>query len=161
MNTGNVDDIAMVDGQVYEAGFEVHLWEYTTRDHYVSFPATVGLGVAADIVAVNITGSGPEQGPNWTEIPKTRLDLFQPGIATWEFLTGDGGAQAAKVYTDPVTGAPVNQLHAGATGVNAGVLSCADCHTIRETDGGAPMETLADDRGGVWADTPVVAPPAP
>ena len=154
MNTGNADDIAMVDGEVYEAGFEVHLWEYTTRDHYVSFPATVGMGVAADIVAINIGGSGPEQGPNWTEIPKTRLDLFQPGINTWEFLTGDGGAQAGKVYTDPVTAAPVNQVHAGAGSVNVGI-SCVTCHTVREADGGASMEVLGDRRGGVWADTPV------
>jgi hypothetical protein len=47
MNTGNPDDVAMVSGQVYEAGFEVHLWEYTTRDHYVSFPQTVSVRPAA------------------------------------------------------------------------------------------------------------------
>lgn len=158
MDTGNVDDVAMVDGQTYEAGFEVHLWEYTTRDHYVSFPVTIGVGVAADVTAVNIAGAGPEQGPNWTEIPKTRLDLFQPGINTWEFLTGDGGAQAAKVYTDPVTAAPVNQVHFGQAGVNAG-QACTVCHTVRAADGGASMEVLGDRRGGVWADTPVVAAP--
>ena len=158
MNTGTDDDVAMVAGQVYEAGFEVHLWEYTTRDHYVSFPVTVGVGVAADVMAVNVAGSGPEQGPNWTEIPKTRLDLFQPGINTWEFLTGDGGAQLAKVYTDPVTAAPVNQVHAGAASVNAGT-ACTVCHTVRAADGGSSMEVLGDNRGGVWADTPVVAPP--
>ena len=50
-------------GQVYEAGFEVHLWEYTTRDHYVSFPATVGLETAADVVAVSIAGYWPGAGP--------------------------------------------------------------------------------------------------
>jgi len=161
MNTGNNDDIAMVGGQTYEAGFEVHLWEYTTRDHYVSFPATVGLGVAADIVAVNFAGAGPSQGPDWSLVPKTRLDLFQPGINTWEFLTGDGGAQAGKVYTDPETAAPVNQIHPGAAGVTSGALSCADCHTVRAADGGASMEVLTGNRGGIWADTPVVAPPAP
>jgi hypothetical protein len=160
LDTGNADDIAMVGGQLYEVGFAVHLWEYTTRDHYVSFPVTVGLETDADIVAVNIAGAGPEQGPNWTEIPKTRLDLFQPGIITWEFLTGDGGAQAAKVYTDPVTAVPVNQVHDGAGGVNAGV-PCTGCHTVRASDGASSMEVLGDNRGGVWADTPVVAPPAP
>lgn len=46
-DTGNaVDDIAMVPGNTYDVGFEVHLWEYTTRDHYVSFPQTHSLGVA-------------------------------------------------------------------------------------------------------------------
>jgi hypothetical protein len=159
MDTGNADDVAMLDGQTYEAGFEVHLWEYTTRDHYVSFPVTIGVGVAADVTAINFLGAGPEQGPNWTEIPKTRLDLFQPGINTWEFLTGANFTDG-KVYTDPVTAAPVNQVHAGAGGVNTGT-ACTVCHTVRASDGGASMEVLGDNRGGVWADTPVVAPPAP
>jgi Ethylbenzene dehydrogenase len=159
LDTGNADDVAMVPGQLYEAGFEVHLWEYTTRDHYVSFPVTVGLETAADVVAVNIAGSGPEQGPNWTEIPKTRLDLFQPGINTWEFLTGDGGAQASKEYFDAADQL-VNQTHFGASGVNAGT-ACTVCHSVRAADGGSSMEELADNRGGVWEDTPVVAPPAP
>jgi len=159
LNTGNGDDIAMVPGQLYEVGFEVHLWEYTTRDHYVSFPVTVGLDTDADIVAVNIAGAGPEQGPNWTEIPKTRLDLFQPGINTWEFLTGQNDIDG-KVYTDPVTLAPVNQVHAGSGAVNGGT-ACTVCHTVRASDGASSMEVLGDNRGGVWADTPVVAPPAP
>ncbi len=73
MDTTNADDIALVDGQLYDVGFEVHLWEYTTRDRYVSFPQTLGLNTAADIVAVFFAGAGPEQGPNWAQIPKTRL----------------------------------------------------------------------------------------
>lgn len=163
MDTGNDDDVAMVGGQLYEAGFEVHLWEYTTRDHYVSFPVTVGLETAADIVAVNIVGSGPEQGPNWTEIPKTRLQLFQPGIATWEFLTGANEANAVEYFD--AAGQLVDQNHAGSTAVNAGT-ACTECHNVRTVDPVPPlpsgaMEDLAEQRGGIWEDTPVVAPPAP
>ena len=72
---------------------------------------SVGTGLGADIEAVLIAGTGPEQGPNWTEIPKTRLSLFQPGITTWEFLTGDNEAQA-KVYTN-AQGQQIGQVHAG------------------------------------------------
>lgn len=49
LDTGELDDIALVPGNTYEAGFEVHLWEYTTRDHYVSFPQTVSLGGAGAV----------------------------------------------------------------------------------------------------------------
>jgi hypothetical protein len=155
LDTGNADDIALVAGEVYEAGFEVHLWEYTTRDHYVSFPQTfsVGTGLGADIEAVGIGGTGPEQGPNWTEIPKTRLYLFQPGISTWEFLTGDNEAQA-KVYTN-AQGQLIGQAHSGSGAVNSGT-SCVSCHNVRTADPVAPpifdagpMEDLTERRGGI------------
>ena len=156
--TGNADDVAMVPGHLYEAGFEVNLWEYTTRDHYVSFPVTIGVGAAepaADVVAVNVAGTGPEQGPNWTEIPKTRLDLFKPGINTWEFLTG---ANVGKVYFN-AQGQQDDQKHGGSAGVNAGT-ACTVCHAVRSVvDGDNSMEVLAEKRGGIWEDTPVVAIP--
>ena len=167
MDTGNPDDIAMAPGQTYEAGFEVHLWEYTTRDHYVSFPVTVSVGpdANADIQAVSIagTGIGPNQGPNWNDIPKTRLYLFQPGISTWEFLNGDNEAQG-KQYIN-AQGQLISQTHSGSTAVNNGT-SCASCHTVRANDPIQPpvfnagaMEDLTERRGGIWEDTPVVAVP--
>ena len=164
LDTGNADDIALVVGETYEAGFEVHLWEYTTRDHYVSFPVTfsIGTGLGADIEAVSIAGAGPEQGPNWAEIPKVRLQLFQPGIATWEFLTGDNQAQA-KVYTN-AQAQIVGQAHAGSGAVNAGT-GCTNCHTVRDSEPAPPlfpsgaMEDLTERRGGIWEDTPVVTIP--
>jgi hypothetical protein len=157
LDTGNADDIALSVGETYEAGFEVHLWEYTTRDHYVSFPVTfsIGTGFGADIEAVSIPGTGPEQGPSWAEIPKVRLQLFQPGITTWEFLTGDNLAQG-KQYTD-AGGQLVDQTHGGSGGVNGGT-ACVACHNVRTSDpGGAfgSMEDLAEQRGGIWEDTPV------
>ena len=168
LDTGNADDIAMVDGNTYHAGFEVHLWEYTTRDHYVSFPQTVSLGVpGADIVAEDlvVSGNGPTDGsgslPNWNAIPATRVWLFQPGIATFGFLSGANSA-AGVVYTDPVTGLEVGQVHGGADFVSTGDSACTDCHTVRVNDPTAPpffnggaMEDLTKLRGGIWADTPV------
>ena len=158
LNTTNADDIAFVDGSTYEVGFEVHLWEYTTRDHYVSFPMEMSLTNTADpndIEAVKILAqTGRSVLPDWDDFdtfPSTRVYLFQPGINTWEFLVGDN---TGKVYTDPVTGNPVDQDHSGATGVLAG-QPCTDCHTVRKVDGLASMEVLAAQRGGVWADTPV------
>lgn len=163
LNTGNADDIAMVPGQVYEVGFEVHLWEYTTRDHYISYPVTVSVGPGAtDIQAVSFAGAGPEQGPNWTEIPKTRLQLFQPGIATWEFLTGQNEAQGVQ-YTN-AQGQLIGQAHSGSGAVNGGT-ACSDCHNVLASDPVSPplfdagaMEDLTERRGGIWEDTPVVTP---
>jgi hypothetical protein len=162
LDTGNADDIAMVSGNTYEAGFEVHLWEYTTRDHYVSFPVTVSLGTGTgDVDAVNLTGiifGGPEAALaiNWEVIPKTRLNLFQPGITSWEFLTG---ANAGKTYLN-AQGVAVDQVHGGSGSVIAGE-ACVSCHNVRDTDpapplfDAGPMEALTEQRGGIWENTPV------
>jgi len=166
MDTGHAvgDDVTLVETNTYEVGFEVHLWEYTTRDHYVSFPMTMSVGTAtvpADITAVNIPGEqGPFGLPDWDDFdtyPSTRVYLFQPGINTWEFLDGSNQADG-KVYTDPETGNPVDQVHAGASEVAAGTTACTGCHVVRIADGANSMEALAAQRGGVWSDTPVDAP---
>jgi hypothetical protein len=170
ISTGNPDDVALLQGNTYEVGFEVHLWEYTTRDHYVSFPMTMSVGNATgDIEAVPILGlgSGPFDLPDWDDFdtyPSTRVYLFQPGINTYEFLVGANEAEN-KVYTDPVTGDPVDQAHSGSSAVGSGT-ACTDCHVVRIADEpgfsgtifGGSMEAVAAQRGGVWADTPVDAP---
>ena len=168
LNTGNDDDVRLVPGNMYHAGFEVHLWEYTTRDHYVSFPQSISLGPGGDIQAVDLRGPGADGSsilPDWADMakfPVKRLYLFQPGISTWEFLSG-ANASEGKVYRDPVTGTNVNQVHAGASFVQNGT-SCTSCHKVRTADpdpplpiGGA-METIAKRRGGVWAPTPILQP---
>ena len=165
LNTGHDDDIALQPGRTYDAGFEVHLWEYTTRDHYISYPQTFSLGPnsKADIQAVKLPGRGSLPLPNWdntNRFPVKRLYLFQPGITTWEFLTGKNDADG-KVYIDPVTGKPVEQAHAGEEEVRDGSKSCAECHTVlaseppTEEDAGA-MELITGGRGGIWTDTPVI-----
>lgn len=162
LNTGNADDIALVAGNTYEAGFEVHLWEYTTRDHYVSFPTTFSLGAGGDIVAVDLTGTvdgGPEKALdiNWDEIPKTRLYLFQPGITSWDFVTGNN---TGKTYTN-AQGQVVDQTHGGSSAVGTGT-PCVSCHNVLASDATVPpigdfgaMEDLTEQRGGIWEDTPV------
>jgi len=166
MDTGHADgdDVTLVDGNTYDVGFEVHLWEYTTRDHYVSFPMTMSLATDTldpdDIEAVQIPlEAGPFGLPDWDDFdtfPSTRVYLFQPGINTWEFLDGSNEADN-KVYNDPVTGEVVDQVHAGAPSVANGT-PCTQCHVVRiadETAGLISMEAVAGDRGGVWTDTPV------
>lgn len=165
LDTGHDDDIALKAGRVYDVGFEVHLWEYTTRDHYVSFPLklSVGPNAKADIQAVKLSGKGALPLPDWDDtsrFPATRVYLFQPGITTWEFVTGKNEADD-KVYVDPVTGKAVEQSHAGEEEVRSGKMGCAECHTVRavepptEEDAGA-METLTRNRGGMWAPTPLI-----
>lgn len=165
LNTGNSDDVALKPGQVYHAGFEVHLWEYTTRDHYVSFPQAVSLGPnpKADVQAVRLPGKGTLPLPDWDDtsrFPVKRIYLFQPGISSWEFLTGRNEADK-KAYVDPVTRKPVEQSHKGEDDVKSGSKSCTDCHTVRSVepptkeDAGA-MEELTRNRGGVWKPTPLL-----
>jgi cysteine-rich repeat protein len=115
-----------------------------------------------EIVATELTGSGTFPLPDWDDevtFPKTRIYLFQPGITSWEFVTG---ADASKVFFDPVAGEAVDQTHGGATAVSGATSACIDCHNVRAEDDRVPptlnagaMETLTRQRGGVWADTPV------
>ena len=163
LDTGNDDDIALQPGNVYDAGFEVHLWEYTTRDHYISFPKKFSLGPDsdADIEAVRLPGKGSFPLPNWgnaDRFPAKRLYLFQPGITSWEFLTGKNDADG-KVYIDPLKGKPVEQDHSGEEEVLDGSMACVECHTVlasdppTEEDAGS-MELLTGGRGGIWTATP-------
>lgn len=164
LNTGHDDDIAFKPGNTYDVGFEVHLWEYTTRDHYVSFPQKLSIGpnAKADIKAIRLSGKGTFPLPDWdntNRFPVKRIYLFQPGISTWEFVTGDNDAKG-KVYVNPVTGKTVEQEHPGEEEVRKGEKGCAECHTVRATEPpteeeGGSMEVLARQRGGVWTPTPV------
>ncbi len=54
LDTGNADDKAMQEGEVYNIGVAVHDDNVTTRFHYVSFPFTLGIGAEADIEAVRV-----------------------------------------------------------------------------------------------------------
>lgn len=158
--TGNADDVALAEGGVYDVAFEVHLWEYTTRDHYVSFPLTLGLGAAteADVRAVRVEGAGALPLPDFEDVarfPPVTVPLFQPGIATWEFLTGATAASGDAFY-DAAAGGDVDQVHGGAAAVAEGTTACEGCHPVRAAEGDASMETLAPLRGGVFATTPHV-----
>ncbi|MCH7702749.1 MAG: hypothetical protein IID37_13785 [Planctomycetes bacterium] len=171
LDTGNGDDTALADGNVYNIAFAVHTGMVTVRDHYVSFAYTVSLGGGdADIQAVQIAGSGAGALPDFSDssqFPVTEIDLFLPGIASYEFLIGENKNLGVE-YIDPETGSLIDQSHTGATFLKDLGLGCRDCHTASgsvETfnppkPGGffaETMEHLVPLRGGVNTPTPVPA----
>jgi hypothetical protein len=92
----------------------------------------------------------------------TELNLFLPGITSYEFLIGEN---TGLEYIDPATGSAIDQNHAGASLLAQG-NACRDCHTVREdsaflgTNGGfngGAMEALVPLRGGVHTPTPIPA----
>ncbi|MCH7840272.1 MAG: hypothetical protein IID38_08570 [Planctomycetes bacterium] len=165
--TWNNDDTALADGNIYNIAFAVHQGMVTVRDHYVSFAYTLSLnGGDADIQVVNISGSGRDSLPDFSDtnrFPMTEMELFLPGIASYEFLIGEN---AGLEYVDPATGAFVDQTHGGASFLAQGA-SCRDCHTAATAEtfnppnpGGFPagsMESLIPQRGGVNTPTPIPA----
>jgi len=166
LNTANGDDTALADGNVYNIAFAVHTGMVTVRDHYVSFAYTLSLnGDDADIQAVKIAGSGRGTLPDFSDtgaFPVTELNLFLPGITSYEFLIGEN---TGLEYIDPATGSAIDQNHAGASLLAQG-NACRDCHTVREdsaflgTNGGfngGAMEALVPLRGGVHTPTPIPA----
>ena len=166
LDTGNDDDTAMADGNVYNIAFAVHTGMVTVRDHYVSFAYALSLGGGdADIEAVKVSGSGSGTLPDFSDsgsFPVTELNLFLPGITSYEFLIGEN---VGLDYIDPSTGVAVDQNHVGMTALLTQGLSCRDCHTVSSIEafnppnvGGFPagaMEVLAPQRGGVTTPTPI------
>ncbi len=164
LDTSNGDDTALADGNVYNIAFAVHTGMVTVRDHYVSYAYSLALnGGTADIQAVNIAGSGSGTLPDFSDtatFPVTELDLFLPGITSYEFLIDEN---VGLEYIDPATGVAIDQGHGGASFLAQG-NSCQDCHAVREgaaftpANGGFPagaMETLVPQRGGVNTQTPL------
>jgi hypothetical protein len=166
LDTGNPDDTSLADGNIYNIAFAVHTGMVTVRDHYVGFAMTLSLGGGdADIEAVKLAGTGRETLPDFadtTQFPVTNINLFLPGISSYEFLIGENTAQN---YVDPETGNAVDQNHAGATALLTQGLSCRACHTAASSEAFNPpqaggfnsgaMETLVPQRGGVNTPTPI------
>jgi hypothetical protein len=166
LDTGNPDDTALAAGNIYNIAFAVHTGMVTVRDHYVGFAMTLSLGGGdADIEAVKLAGTGRETLPDFadtTQFPVTSVNLFLPGISSYEFLIGENTAQN---YVDPETGNAVDQNHAGATALLTQGLSCRACHTAASSEAFNPpqaggfnsgaMETLVPQRGGVNTPTPI------
>lgn len=152
--TGNPDDVDLVAGRTYEVGFAVHSHHNTSRDHWVSLPQTLSLGgAAANVAAIRVPGNGRYPRPDFTDttrFPITRLVLFQPGAASWEFLTNQ---DAGKTFTDPATGKVVASTHGGAAGIADG-KACQDCHDA--TGERLPLAVLSKRRGGVFSPTPLL-----
>ena len=165
LDTGNSDDTALAPDGVYNIAFAVHTGLVTVRDHYVGFAMTLSLGeAAADIQAVNVAGTGSDVLPDFSNtetFPVTEVNLFQPGIASLEFLIG---ANEGLKWIDPVTEQEIDQIHGGAQDVASG-SACTNCHTaaaMGEPDpplfNAGSMELLSLQRGGVNTPTPLPVP---
>jgi hypothetical protein len=103
MDTGNpLEDKIITDKRVYTIGFAVHRDSLGSRWHYVSLPATVGLGRPADIAAARFDGSEPA----W-EQPWTNFVLFYPGQVSWPHLNSAKHAGADSIKK----GVPVKYRH--------------------------------------------------
>ncbi len=166
LDTGHDDDTALAEGNVYNIAFAVHTDKVTVRDHYVSFPYTISLDdTGADMQSVRVAGSGTDALPDFTntsQFPVTNINLFLPGITSYEFLRNEN---VGLEYIDPDTGNPVDQTHFGATALTTQGLGCRACHTAATDEmfdppqtGGFPsgaMETLVPQRGGVNTPTPL------
>ncbi len=166
LDTGNGDDTALADGNIYNIAFSVHTGMVTVRDHHVSWSYTMSLnGGDADFQAVKIDGTGTGTLPDFSDtdqFPVMDLNLFLPGITSYEFLIGEN---AGLEYIDPATGNAVDQSHAGSAGMLDQGLGCRDCHTAASSEtfdppnaggfNGGAMEALAGQRGGVNTPTPL------
>lgn len=135
----------------YNITFAVHSDDSHSRDHYIRLPFTFGLNnSSAQINSVEITGaSATPDFSNTMAYPIKIVDLFLPGITSWEFVNA--------AQTPPLFG----QMHGGRSEVQGRTQGCADCHVVREDDPGAnnalggPLQLRVTRRGGVSDATPI------
>jgi hypothetical protein len=121
LDTGHpLDDKILKPKRIYHVAFGVHKNYSGSRWHYVSFPYSLGLDTAADIMARRFDGTTPP----WDEIPWQTIPLFYPGQTTWTFLTSDA--------------------HPGQRGIAEG-QACASCHRVAEMGKYAVEHELKDD----------------
>jgi hypothetical protein len=96
------DDKILIDQGAYQVAFAIHRNATGGRWHYVSLPATLGLGRAGDIVATPFEGAAPAWGDAWTDVT-----LFYPGQVTWPMLNSAEHAGATSMQQ----GVPVASRH--------------------------------------------------
>lgn len=100
LDTGNpLDDKVLKDQGAYAVAFAIHRDATGGRWHYVSLPASLGLGRAGDIVATRFAGDAPSWGTQWTSV-----ELFYPGQISWPHLNSRKHAGAEYIRKgQPVT----------------------------------------------------------
>lgn len=96
------DDKIFLDKRVYNVGFAVHRDAFGSRWHYVSLPATLGLGRDAELVAAQFEGDAPKWDQAWSDIV-----LFYPGQVSWPHLNSTRHAGADRIKA----GVPVKYRH--------------------------------------------------
>lgn len=83
MDTGNpTDDKIFRDGGSYDVAFAVFRNASTMRWHYISLPASLGLGEPAQIEARKSPPGNPDWSGDWTDV-----EVFYPGQISWDRLT--------------------------------------------------------------------------
>jgi hypothetical protein len=108
LDTGHpLDDKILKDQGAYAVAFAIHRDATGGRWHYVSLPASLGLGRAGDIVAQRFAGAAPTWGDKWSSI-----ELFYPGQVSWPHLnsTKHAGAEFIKKGQPVTTHHSVDQL---------------------------------------------------
>lgn len=100
LDTGHpLDDKVLKDQGAYAVAFAIHRDATGGRWHYVSLPASLGLGRAGDIVATRFAGDAPQWGEKWSSI-----ELFYPGQVSWPHLNSTKHAGAEFIRKgQPVT----------------------------------------------------------
>lgn len=100
MDTGNpLDDKVLKDQGAYAVAFAIHRNATGGRWHYVSLPASLGLGRSGDIVAQRFEGTAPAWKDQWTTV-----ELFYPGQVSWPHLNSARHAGAKFIRQgQPVT----------------------------------------------------------
>ena len=164
LSTGSIFDHAFAEGDQVDVGFALHTGESIGRDHYVSLPLTVWIeeagnpngGIGSDYTVTRITGAGlvPDFDDTST-FPILQVDLFLPGVVSWEFLTDTRDADFL-----------FGQRHGGADSLVSALngpafTGCEVCHVVREDDPdagvviGGPLELRTPRRGGLFEATPL------
>jgi hypothetical protein len=134
-------------GSVYDVALALYNVGTDDRDHYVSLPFSLGLDAAATLTAPAVSGQ-----PSFTDeqtFPPVTVEVFLPGITSWEFLVGAVVNRQGQVRSD-------DHLHGGARAVASETHTCADCHQVQSRDpqppleSGGALERLVQRRGGVF-----------
>lgn len=164
LNTGLSSEPNLLEGGIYEIAFAIHTGDTAARDHYISFPFTLGVGnVGADIIAGKIEGAagGLANSPDFSNLsfyPVTTINLVLPGITSYEFLTGQN---VNKQVFPKDSNVVIDQVHGGSAALRDFGYKCKDCHTISDelfTGIGSNVGSLATyvkNRGGVNTPTPI------
>ena len=103
-----LDDKIFRDGGSYDVAFAVFRNASTMRWHYISLPASLGLGEPAQI---NAKFSEPGK-PDWTG-PWTEIEIYYPGQITWSQLTDARVHPGADRIAQRVVDAALDRLAPG------------------------------------------------
>ncbi len=150
-------DVTLAPGGTYDLALALHPDGIAGRNHYVSLPIAVALGDAvASLTAVPVPGASVPDFSDGASFPPLAVDLFLPGITSFEFLVGAVVDRNGQLRRN-------DELHGGAHAVATGSHACSDCHRV-VSDAVLPpiqnagaLERLVLRRGGVFGPAAIAA----